>query len=543
MHSPASESRRRRIKSKRSRAGCRTCRARHIKCDETPGCCRNCTSTGRSCDGYDMHRLPAMSKSLVKLLGASQIAVDIGNGFRWAMTSDERRCFSYFQHHSVPTFCETVDSSLWQRLVLQMAQSDPAVYHAAVALSALHQDSEAKAMPLAADIPAHQDTWPRFAQEQLGRAFQILTRRRASHDPRLRDITLLCCLLFVLSDLLRGQYDGAFAHLQSGLRILQELQAERELVAPTPRQEQVEQCLVAAFAHLDITSAHFGVGAPLLCIDVLPREPHPHPHPHSPIPFHTLRETRDALHLVLSASYRFMVPCMGMSETEIAENYGPILSEQLDIISQITHFWDSFSPFYYTSYPHISHIDQRSAEIIHLQYIGLLVSVKTCTLGRNESALSYFTPELETIVALAESILDRFPKRPTISVDFGIIAPLYHPALSCRDYTVRWRAIKLLRAWPHREGPFDSNWIASLAEEALRLELLSRPGDGLDIGFSLSGLEDDDEFSPKRILTWIHYRHSAYPSQIADSCYMVFGDYKRITEQIPDSHRYHLAEM
>ncbi|PYI03204.1 hypothetical protein BO78DRAFT_375519 [Aspergillus sclerotiicarbonarius CBS 121057] len=500
---PSSEFRQRQTRGKRSKAGCRTCRARHVKCDETPGACRNCTSTGRSCDGYDIQRLPAAGKSLVKLLGAPQITVDIRTGFRWAMTSDERRCFAYFQHHTVPTFREMFDSSLWQRLVLQMAQSDPAVYHAAVALSALHQDSEAKGMPLAADIPTHPDPWLCFAQEQLGRAFQILTRRRSSHDPRLRNITLLCCLLFVLSDLLRGQYDGAFVHLQSGLRILQELQAERELVAPTPREERVEQGLVAAFAHLDISSAHYGTGAPFLCIDTIPTDVYSHME--SGVVFRSLREAHDALYLVISASYRFMVPCMGMTDEELAQNYGTILPQQLRICSKITHFWQSFEPFYRASYAHLSHKDRRSAEIIHIQYVGLLVSVKTCVLGRNEAAMACFTPDLEAVVTLAEGFLERYPDRPTVSVGCGIIAPMYHPALSCRDYRIRWRAIKVLRAWPHREGPFDSNWIASLAEEALRLEFLARPGASLDLSEAM-GVSEDDEFSPTRILKEITER-------------------------------------
>ncbi|RAK99580.1 monooxygenase fmaE [Aspergillus ibericus CBS 121593] len=489
-------------------------RARHIKCDETPGVCRNCTSTGRACDGYDMYRLPALGKSMRKRLGASPIALDIGSGFRWPMTSDERRCFTYFQHHTVPTFRELFDSSLWQRLVLQMAHSDPAVYHAAVALSAVHQDSETKGMPLAADLPpTHQDPWLRFAQEQLGRAFQILTRRWASHDPRLRNITLLCCLLFVLSDLLRGQYDGAFAHLRSGLRILQELQAERELVAPTPREERVEQGLVAAFAHLDISAAHFGQGCPLLCIDALPTAAHAHMESGGIFP--TIREAHDALYLVISAAYRFIVPCMGMSEDELAHHYDTLLPQQLRIYSQIAHFWHSFEPFYRTSYSHLSYKDQRSADIIHLQYRGLLVSVKTCTVVRNAAAMAGFTADLEAVVSLAEGILQRYPERPTVSVGYGIIAPLYHSALSCRDYRVRWRAIQLLRAWPHREGPFDSNWVASLAEEALRLEFLARPGASLDLS-EAAGVSDDDEFSPTRILREITERQRRTPVRRTD---------------------------
>ncbi|GKZ21590.1 hypothetical protein AbraIFM66951_005204 [Aspergillus brasiliensis] len=478
--------------------------ARRVKCDETPGACCRCTSTGRACEGYEIQRLPLRKESW------SKISPDVGSGFRWVITSDERRCFSYFQHHTVPTFREMFDSSLWQKLVLQMGQSEPAVYHATVALSAIHQDSEARGMPLAANYPTRiQGPWLRFAHEQLGRAFQILTRRRASPDPRLRNVTLLCCLLFVLSDLLQGHYDDAFTHLQSGLRILRELQAERELVAPTPREERVERCLVAAFAQLDIISAHYGVGGPLLCIDSVPTQWQSQPT--STVPFTTLQEARAAFSLVTSAAYRFMNAAMG---GDITRNYAAIQSTQLRVRSLATRFWQSFEPFYRSTYHRLDRKEQRSIELIHLQHLGVMVSLETAMLAGNESALAAFTPAIERIVSLAESIMIRFPERPTISIDVGVLPLLYDGAMICRDYRIRWRAIKLLRSWPHREGPFDSNWILALAEEALRLDLLADPAVSLE-GDAASSSLDDIEFAPGRVLRDLNERRTWVKQNLA----------------------------
>ncbi|GLB08386.1 hypothetical protein AtubIFM57258_004275 [Aspergillus tubingensis] len=510
-----SDSTRRRPGCKRSRTGCRTCRARRVKCDETPGACHRCTSTGRVCDGYEVQRLPLVKNS------GTKISADLGSGFRWTITSDERRCFSYFQHHTAPTFREMFDSALWQHLVLQMGQSEPAVYHATVALSAIHKDSETRGMPLAANFPGRsQGPWLRFAQEQLGRAFQILIRRRASPDPRLRNVTLLCCLLFVLSDLLQGHYDSAFTHLQSGLHILRELQAERELVAPTPRQDLVERCLVAAFAQLDIISAHYGVGGPLLCIDSLPTQWQLRPT--SAVGFANLKEARAAFNLVTSAAYRFMISGMGLSNGEITRNYTTIQSSQLRARSLASRFWQSFEPFYRSSYPILDRKEQRSAELIHLQYLALMVSLDTTPLAGNEAALAAFTPALEKIVSFAESIMVRFPERPSVSIEVGVLPPLYDGAMICRDYRVRWRAIKLLRAWPHREGPFDSNWILALAEEALRLELLADPVVSL-AEHTASSSVDDDEFAPGRMLRDLHERRSRI-KQILAQTGEVLGD-------------------
>ncbi|KAI2921085.1 transcriptional regulator family: Fungal Specific TF [Aspergillus niger] len=497
----------RRFGGKRSRTGCRTCRARRVKCDETPGACRRCTSAGRVCDGYEVQRLPLMRDPWTK------ISPELRSGFQWVITSDESRCFSYFQHHTVPTFREMFDSSLWQHLVLQIGQSEPAVYHATVALSAIHQDAESRGMPLAANFPGRsQGPWLRFAQEQLGRAFQSFTRRRASSDPWLRNVTLLCCLLFVLSDLLQGDYDDAFTHLQSGLRILCELQAARELVAPTPRQELVEHCLVAAFAQLDMSTAHYGLGGPLLCIDSLPTQWQSQPT--SAVAFANLEEARTAFNLVTSAGYRFMISGEEILLGDIKRNYATIQSTQLRVRSLASRFWRSFEPFYHNSYHLLNHKEQRSVELIHLQYLGLMVSLETIPLADNPAALAAVTPAIEKVVSLAESIMTRFPERPTISIDVGVLPPLYNGALVCQDYRVRWRAIKLLRAWPHREGPFDSNWILALAEEALRLDLLADPAVSLDRDTAPSP-SDDDEFAPGRMLQDLNDRRSRIKQSLA----------------------------
>lgn len=457
---------RQRAGGKRSRKGCRTCRARHIKCDEAPGSCQNCTSSGRHCDGYDLYRLPLVGRT-PKKASTPLVQVEILNGFRWKMTSDERRCLSYFQNHTIPTLLGLFDSTLWEKLVFQISQAEPAVYHAVVALSAIHYDSEAKGMPLPMDQP--RNTWHQFALEQLSRAFNLLTKRRTSQDPRFCNVTLVCCLLFVLSDLLRGHYDNAFSHLQSGIRILQDLQAHRQLIAPIPREELVEQSLVAAFAHLDIMSTHFGVGGPLLCIENELSD--------SSIdcdrsmPFQSLQDVLRAFEPNFSMVFQFISPCMYRSPDDIGADYEALHLQQLQIWSRFSQFMRRFKQFYSCKYDRLNRADQRGADLVEIWISGLAVSLKTCLVGGDLSVLDCYTPDYQMILIRTEAFLRKYPERPSISIQCGIIPPLFHTAFACRDYTLRWQALELLWDWPHREGPFDSNWCVSLASQALKLEL------------------------------------------------------------------------
>lgn len=446
--------------------------ARHIKCDETPVTCRNCTSTGRWCDGYDAQRLPHKWKggtsknNTVPQSGPGKVV-------SWAMTSDERLCFSYFHGHTIPTLLQSFDSTLWQKLVPQLTRYEPAVYHAIVALSAIHRSSENNGMQLA--TPASfkaQDTWHQFAQDQLGRSITLLNQRCGSQDPYLRDVILVCCLLFVLADLLRGRYEDAFNHLRSGLCILKELQVSNACSI----QALVEQYLVSAFTHLDILASHYDRVFPIFSSDNQPGPTQSISHgiPDSGPHFRSLPEVRIAFDSLLRSFYRFSSRCLGMSDVEIALNYETLQVQQLEVWSQVVQFKQFFEPFYKHFYDGLDPKAQRGLDIVRLHMLSSPVCLKSLLLGSNRAPLAYYTPDLEAVCALTEAIMTKFPERPSVTVENGVVAPLFHAATLCCEYSIRWWALELLQSWPHREGPFDSNWVAFLSEETLRLELEAR---------------------------------------------------------------------
>jgi hypothetical protein len=110
---------------------------------------------------------------------------------------------------------------MWQELVLRAAQIEPAVFHAVVAFSAVHADYEMSS-GMEQQQARSDHLWQRFAIDQCGRAYQRLGLRSASHDPVLLDVTLVCCVLFMMVDMMRGQSDTALIHLKHGLQILHE---------------------------------------------------------------------------------------------------------------------------------------------------------------------------------------------------------------------------------------------------------------------------------------------------------------------------------
>lgn len=358
------------------------------------------------------------------------------------------------------------DSPLWQKLVLQMSQVDQAVYHAVVAFSAIHADYEACENPLI--IKDLDNSWQRFAIDQCGRAYALLTARSSSQDPNLQEVTLVCCMLFVLSELMRGYYDVAFTHLRNGLQILKGV-GRRRLPDPSPPcASTIERSLVDTFSHLDVQSAYFGVGE--LVLPVQSDVSLPGWNEGNVKAFRHICEARRALDSLMGAVFQFHTSVSPLSLTEISAMYGYLSKRQFDLGSQLRQFAQAFDPLYRHLCARCDIKEKRGADIIYLHQLSLSMILETCLLDRTKELLDYYTPTFKKIVALAEAITTSFTERPSVLLHMGVIAPLFFVSTECREPEVRWRAIRALQSWPHREGTWDSSLVARIAIETMRVE-------------------------------------------------------------------------
>jgi hypothetical protein len=58
----------------------------------------------------------------------------------------------------------------------------------------------------------------------------------------------------------------------------------------------------------------------------------------------------------------------------------------------------------------------------------------------------------------------------TFLFDMEIVSPLYYVGMKCRHPVIRRRAIKILKRTQRREGLWDSNMAAAIAERIMLLE-------------------------------------------------------------------------
>ncbi|RAH75040.1 Zn(II)2Cys6 transcription factor [Aspergillus aculeatinus CBS 121060] len=448
-------------------------RTRRIKCDETPGSCRNCTSTGRQCDGYDSYRQLFLSTNREKLNHRRDpppvVAGPIAVAVPWASTSDERRCFTFVQARTLPDALSFFDSAVWQQFLLQMVPREPAVWHAVVALGAVHQQVEAGGV-----IGCAPQFWYWMAVAQSARAFACL-RRRNPRDPQVREMTLLCCLLFAVVATIWQEYSSALQHLRAGLRILRE--SEPSSQSPTARR------WVTVFRHLD---TQIGMDGPGLWYwgeeDEVGTEIHPTPDPWwqqsqqqqqgdqalklDDDPLYGARQALEPLHNRL---FKFVRWCWRMSPAELQADRAALAAEQMAIAAQLRPAMQLLQTLRQRN--DLSPKSRHGIELLELLIITASLVVHTGPLHHDPERLQLFTPQYRALLRRIQRFIANFPLRPTVTVDLGVIPLLFVVGDGCQDFRLRWEALQALRDWPHQEGPFHSVAVAALLEDRMGREL------------------------------------------------------------------------
>ncbi|KAB8229584.1 Zn(II)2Cys6 transcription factor [Aspergillus alliaceus] len=460
---------RQKVFSSRSRTGCRTCKLRHIKCDETLGSCNNCTSTGRTCDGSD-HHLIIMNQ---KRLPAGPGTHALNSNLPWISPS-ERRYLTFFQSYTLPMLVGYFDSELWQILVLQLSQVEPAVCHAVAALGALHEFVEVQGMR-ARDLKYK--GWCRnFALYQYNRAILMLRQRLGSNDPQLRLVTLSCCMIFIFFEFTWGNYGAALTHLKCGLNILanREGSVGRSFVCASLYCHQhnpssAEDTLVRAFAHLDVQAVHFDSSCNT---SFYPAKVYMSTVQSRHLELKNLQDAKEKLDPIINNIFCFRTICDTTLRDKSA-NHLPLYVEhqklRLNLIDHIAAF-----DRYIDCFPPRTIKELRSVDLIRLHH-SLITLVLETVLSLSEMVFDKYIMEMSKSVDLCERVINSLRAEhgntlPTILMDMGVILVLSWLSLKCREFKVRYRALELLRSWPHREGPNESTKFLYSCAEAVKIE-------------------------------------------------------------------------
>lgn len=456
-------------------------RIRKVKCDETKPFCLRCTKTGRKCDGY---LGPALTKK--RQLKNNTPRDHIPDPLYELCAPEEKRAFHFFQHVTAPCISGGFNAVFWRSIVLQICQTEPAVRHAVLAVSSLHEGIGAGSALQPADRRLAQSAQS-FALQQYNKAIARLLNQMST--PLARPLaTLLTCVLFVCIEYMQGKDKESLIHLEQGRQLLARLDQR----SSDPEMECIVRHIVPLYTRLSLTSFLFG-GSPVPIPDAF------RPHKDVPDTFDSIDSLRHCMHEFMEQSFRFIRrarPAKNNVESVSKEAMRLLKAEQGCLLTRHEKLNVAFSLFRASmATPAQAHVSVLLVLQMYLYAQRIWIST---ALSHSELIYDEFISSFAAIVPLAAAYLEqersslhpqRGPPFPghsryisgsqqlsvaftsNFSFETHIIPPLYYVATKCRHPLIRRSALELLTSNPsRRENLWRASVMGALAAHIVSLE-------------------------------------------------------------------------
>ncbi|KAJ6787223.1 hypothetical protein PWT90_07858 [Aphanocladium album] len=210
-------SKRQRKWATKARTGCITCRRRRIKCDEGLPFCKRCVSTGRDCEGYSQATSDSSPPDI--LAAYHQPAASTAPAGVHA-SHHERSVFAMLHRECVTGLAGMFSRSFWTVDVMRATQVYPAIWHAGLAMAAMH-----RATCITAPTPQARESRQRHRAFSLAhfntavRAVLELTAKPSPLTDADKETVLLASTLFTCLSCLQEDYEQASKHATGGNRL------------------------------------------------------------------------------------------------------------------------------------------------------------------------------------------------------------------------------------------------------------------------------------------------------------------------------------
>ena len=390
----------------------------------------------------------------------------------------ELRAIGFFHHKTAPSLSSYFDADFWTRLVFQMSYAEPSIRHAMVALGALHEKREngVRMVPamFSGAIAALDDDpmqlvkrFPidgeQFALNQYNKAIMHLSKRLNTESST--EVALLACILFVCIEFLRGDAEPAVKHFKSGMGIALSTLSSSESKHARATVERIREHMLPFFNRIELLSTLFGNDAswdyPIELLDAVPDT------------FRNMREARDSIVHLANFSVRF-IRYMKYRKYERFVLPDDVARQQA-ILRQYEVWGETLDKLLLSDEMTERELDAAKTLRIH-QVVGLMWVRRSTTPEetKNDEEIKQFESAVDLAEAI-QSIAGSCEQRQglnssTFLFDMEIVSPLYYVSTKCRHPVIRRRAIKILKNTQRREGLWDSNMAAAIAERIMAIE-------------------------------------------------------------------------
>ena len=379
----------------------------------------------------------------------------------------ERRSFDFFRNHTATVFAGYFDTSFWERLILQVSHSEPAVRHAVVALGSFHECLNVGDEGSVSKVDVHNDF--QYSLQQYARSLACLRNLFLDKPDQQIDVILICCILFISFESLQGNYEPMACHLQSGSKIISHWQSKHS----SNKSAIFSDELLPMFMRLTVQVKSL-FDTPLLIFD--------HGDSRSTTPldsFTCLGQARDALYHQMNKILNFDQMTGGPTAWLLSIEKGPeevaaALDTKNEYNTGLQQWLTAFDNFFLRSSETMNNRELSASIVLKIHHLSAWLVLAACHLIY-QCEYDSLIPQFKKIVSLSESLIMASEAststigKSSFGIDLGVVAPLYFTASRCRDPVIRRKAVQLL-ALPRREGTWDSKGAALVASKLIEVE-------------------------------------------------------------------------
>ena len=383
----------------------------------------------------------------------------------------ERRSFHYFRSRNLSSMPGNFKPYLWDNLVLQFCHVYPAVQQSLIALGAIYEEHERRGMALTTSTSSDENVLKQYNIAVKGLVDYLSS---ANQDPR---VTLISCLMFVWIEFLQRNLDSGFRHLNSGLKILQDLRGPQIPGKTSPvndeDKEDIYGALNRSFTRLRIQAAMHGSTSAGLTTSTTRALEAVGLIPHT---FSNIYEARICLDNEYNANFGYMRTLRDGDRYSRYENMNAATINSIRIahLQRLEQWKQATGAMMAGSLQPYDQTLESGCMYLELYYIFITIALKALLGG--EMCFDDRTMDFERITTLCESLIHdhRQGKPPPLSFDMGVIPPLFFLILKCRLQPLRQKALTLLRLAPEQEGMFPRDSALKICEWKVATEEAGR---------------------------------------------------------------------
>lgn len=397
----------------------------------------------------------------------------------------EYQYFAHFRDEVSHELSGPFQENIWNYVVLQAANTEPAVRKLTISIAALRK---AKTSVVGSDELVsihHQYALKEYAKAISG-VREIASTRQDGDAVRM---TLIAAALIFCFENLYGEYDLAITHIQSALKMMHSriktTSHRYSLIRNTSSIMGLEGELLSAFVRMDITLMSRMEKSPISrtsLLDVTYDD-----ELNMPTSFHNMTEARNYLEHIQYKSMEFLshLPDVliggstystRMSESDVSPAPDNLTSplahyrEYKTFQGQINQWYGAFARIFARACTPAGSRDFIAAATLRVLALRSDLSAQRIT-APIPAPPDLFVSESREIVLLCKSLLSDPSFKRGFVFDCGFIPTLFVVITVCRQRDIREEAIRVLRqAAPRREFTWDAEKVADIGEAMLAAE-------------------------------------------------------------------------